>query len=121
MGCPCNEVDRGSVESDLIYLLPAVGLFAPDEDLAVVRGRSEDIAVLGVCPCYAPDSTFVSANMLAYSSGDAIGAQAPNCFLAPSCLAMTYPLSVSTNVCLSPSTSKILIVLSEEQVANRLP
>jgi len=32
-----------------------------------------------------------------------------------------YPFSVSTSLCDSPSTSKILIVLSEEHVANRLP
>lgn len=111
MGCPCNKVDRGSVESDLVNLLPAVGLLAPDEDLAIVRGGGEDVAILGVCPCDTPYSTFVSVNALAVNRD----------LVAQSWLAMTYPLSVSTNVCLSPSTSKILIVLSEEQVANRRP
>ena len=64
VGRPCDEVDRGGVEGDLIYLLPAVGLLAPDEDLAVVRGGSENVAVLGVRPRYAPDSTFVPVNVL---------------------------------------------------------
>lgn len=34
---------------------------------------------------------------------------------------VTYPFNVSTSLWVSPSTSKILIVLSEEHVANRLP
>ena len=34
---------------------------------------------------------------------------------------LVYPFSVSVNLWLSPSTSKILIVLSEEQVASRRP
>ncbi len=33
----------------------------------------------------------------------------------------TYPRSVSVSLCDSPSTSKILMVLSEEQVANLRP
>ena len=107
VGCPGDEVDRGGVKGDLIYLLPAVGLLAPNEDLAVVRGRGEDVAVLGMRPCYAPDGALVSVKLL-------VGPRA-------ACWAMTYPLSVSTSVCFSPSTSKILIVLSEEQVANRRP
>ena len=32
-----------------------------------------------------------------------------------------YPLNVSVSLCDSPSTSKIFIVLSEEQVARRRP
>lgn len=63
VGCPGDKVDRGSVEGDLVDLLPAVGLLAPDEDLAVVRRRREDVAVLWVCPCDAPDSALVSVGM----------------------------------------------------------
>ncbi len=39
--------------------MPAAGLLAPDEDLAVVGRGGEDVAVLWVCPCYAPDSALV--------------------------------------------------------------
>jgi hypothetical protein len=35
-------------------------LLLPDEDLAVVARRGEDVAVLGVRPCYTPDSAFVT-------------------------------------------------------------
>jgi len=39
----------------------AAGLLLPDEDLAVVARRGEDVAVLGVRPGDAPDGAFVSA------------------------------------------------------------
>lgn len=57
---PCDQVDRGGVEGDFVDLLPAAGLFAPDEDFAVIRGRGEDVAVFGVGPCYAPDGALVA-------------------------------------------------------------
>jgi hypothetical protein len=47
---------QGKVED----LLPLVGLLAPDEDLAVVAGRGQDVAVLGVCPRDAPDGALVA-------------------------------------------------------------
>jgi hypothetical protein len=37
VGCPCDKVYGSGVQGDFVYLLPAVGLFAPDDDLAVVR------------------------------------------------------------------------------------
>jgi hypothetical protein len=59
---PRNKVDGSRVYGDFVDLLPGVGLFAPDEDLAVVGTGGEDVAVLGMCPCYAPDGAFVSAS-----------------------------------------------------------
>lgn len=124
--CPGDEVYGGGVEGDFVDFLPRRGLFAPDYDFAVVRGRGEDVAVFRMClsianqypavsvykcrrthPCYTPDSALVS--VAGISDADAPG------------LAQTYPFSVSTSLCDSPSTSKILIVLSDEHVANRLP
>lgn len=101
-------VDRGCVQGYLIDLLPGIGLFAPDDDFSVIRRRGENVSIFRMCPGDAPNSTLVS-NELSTSGNLA------------KCPTMTYPRRVSTNVCFSPSTSKILIVLSEEHVANRLP
>lgn len=67
--CPCNKVDGCGVECYIVDLLPGTILFAPYEDFAVVRGGCEDVAVLGVGPCHAPDSAFVSVALLARASG----------------------------------------------------
>lgn len=45
---PGDQVDTGSVESEVVDALPLVVLLAPDEDLAVVGRGCEDGAVLGV-------------------------------------------------------------------------
>jgi hypothetical protein len=104
--CPGDKVDRRGVQGDVVDFLPGRGLFPPDKDLAVVRAGCEDVAVLWVCPCYAPYGALVSSK--------------PSATASP-WYGTTYPRSVSTSVCLSPSTSKILIVLSEEHVARRRP
>jgi hypothetical protein len=67
MWCPRDVVDRSSVQSNFVDLLPGRGLLAPDDNLAVVRGRGEDVAVLGVCPGNTPDSAFVSVELSATS------------------------------------------------------
>ena len=46
--CPGNEVHGRRVQLRHVHPLPLAGLLAPDEDLAVVAGRREDVAVLGV-------------------------------------------------------------------------
>jgi hypothetical protein len=63
MRCPGDVVDRCSVERNVVDLLPGTALFAPDEDLAVVGGRCENVAVLGVRPRYTPYSTLVSVKL----------------------------------------------------------
>jgi hypothetical protein len=45
---PGDEVDGRGVQGYFVDLRPLVAGLAPDEDLAVVRGGSEDVAVLGV-------------------------------------------------------------------------
>jgi hypothetical protein len=84
----------------------AVG-FAPDDYFAVVARRGEDVAVFGVGPGDGPDGAFVS---VCVREGDGRGGGEGK-----------YPLRVSVNLWESPSTSKILTVLSEEQVARRRP
>lgn len=53
------------MEGNLVDFLPCAGLFAPDEDLAVIRGGGEDVAVLGMCPCYTPYCAFMAAMLSA--------------------------------------------------------
>lgn len=60
---PGDVVDGGGVERDIVDLLPGARLFAPNEDLAIVRGRGEDVAILGVRPSYAPNSAFMSVQL----------------------------------------------------------
>ena len=48
VGRPSDEVYTGVVESNFVDLLPLVRGFFPDEDLAVVGGGCEYVAVLGV-------------------------------------------------------------------------
>lgn len=69
---PGNEVYRCGVEGDVVDLLPRAVLLAPDEDLAVVGGRSEDVAVLGMCPGNTPDGALVPVAELA-RLGTAVG------------------------------------------------
>lgn len=59
VGRPRDDVDRGLVQRKVEDLLPRALLLAPDEDLAVVAGRGENVAVFGVCPGYAPDRALV--------------------------------------------------------------
>lgn len=56
-------VDRSGMERNVVNLLPGAALFAPDEDLAVVGGRCENIAIFGVCPGYTPYGAFVSVKL----------------------------------------------------------
>jgi len=66
---PRDGVDGRGVEGVLAYLGPVVGvgggrrglLFFPDEDLAVVRARREDVPELGVCPRNLPDGPGVAS------------------------------------------------------------
>lgn len=60
---PRNNVDRGLVEGKVVDSLPLAvlgTLLLPDEDLAVVASRCQDVAVLGMRPGNAPYSTFVT-------------------------------------------------------------
>jgi hypothetical protein len=63
VGSPGDKVYGSGVEGYFVDLLPGVGLLAPDEDLAVVGTGCKDVAVLGMCPCDAPDSAFVSTSL----------------------------------------------------------
>ncbi len=45
---PRHNIHRSGVEGEVGDLLPLSTLFAPDEDLAVIAGGSEDVAVLRV-------------------------------------------------------------------------
>lgn len=87
MGCPGDEVDGGGVQGDFVDLLPGRGLLAPDDDFAVVRRRGEDVAVLWVCPCYAPNCTLMPTLSLALCAATA-GVDVPSqcldqCVLLP--------------------------------------
>ena len=45
---PGDEIDRGSVQGDIVDFLPLGRLFAPNENLAVVGRGGEDVAVFGM-------------------------------------------------------------------------
>lgn len=45
---PGDDVDGGVVVGEIGDFGPEAGLFAPDEDFAVVGGGGEDVAVFGV-------------------------------------------------------------------------
>ena len=97
------------MERKVEYALPLIALLAPDEDLAVVAGRGQDVAVFRVGPGDAPDCSFVAVEpgfsmVMVFEGGRS-----------------AYPLRVSVRRCDSPSTSKIFTVLSEEQAASRRP
>jgi hypothetical protein len=53
-------VDGGGMQGNFVDLLPGRRLLAPDDDLAVVRGGCEDVAVLRVRPCDTPYRALVS-------------------------------------------------------------
>jgi hypothetical protein len=61
---PGDDVDRGLVQREVVDALPLgrllVALLLPNEDLAVIACGGEDVAVLGMGPCYAPDGTFMA-------------------------------------------------------------
>lgn len=61
------------MQSDVVDLLPGVGLFTPDEDFAVVGGGSKDVAIFGVRPCYTPDGAFMSVQASIPAIGDVRG------------------------------------------------
>ena len=59
---PGDEIDRGGVQGEFVDSLPVIGgLFAVDEDAAVVGAAGEDGAVGWVGPGDAPDGAFVAA------------------------------------------------------------
>lgn len=61
---PSDDVDRGLVEGEVVDSLPLVvlgALFFPDEDLAIVPCRRQDVAVFGMRPGDAPDGAFVTS------------------------------------------------------------
>ncbi len=60
---PGDVVDGCGVERDVVDLLPGATLFAPNEDLAIVRRRSENVAILGVRPSYTPYSALMTAKL----------------------------------------------------------
>ena len=63
VGSPSDVVDRCGVERNIIDLLPGTALFAPDEDLAVIRGRRKNVAIFGMRPGYTPYGAFVSVKL----------------------------------------------------------
>jgi hypothetical protein len=78
VGRPGDDVDRGRVQGDFVDLLPGGRLLAPDDDLAVVRRRGEDVAVLGMRPCHAPYGAFVSAALSTAPSAGVSGRDVPS-------------------------------------------
>lgn len=98
------------MQRELVDALPLVrGLLAPDEYAAVVGRGGEDGAVFGMRPGKGPDGAFVARVLCISVVFGWEGASG------------RYPFSVSVRRCWSPSISKILMVLSEEQVARRRP
>jgi hypothetical protein len=95
------------VEREIEDFGPGGAGFPPDEDFAVVACGGQNIAILWVRPGDAPDGAFVSGRMGVSEGGGKEEGQ--------------YPLRVSVSRWESPSTSKILTVRSEEQVARRRP
>jgi hypothetical protein len=63
VGSPSDVVDRSGVERNIVDLLPGAALFAPNEDLAVVGGRCENVAIFGMRPGYTPYSTLMSVKL----------------------------------------------------------
>ena len=88
--------------------MPGGAGFPPDEHFAVVAGGGEDVAIFGVRPGDGPDGAFVAGGLVSGVERGGKGGE-------------VYPFSVSVSRCVSPSTSKILTVRSEEQVARRRP
>lgn len=63
MGGPSDDIDRRLMQGEVVDSLPLVilrALFLPDENLAVVASRRQDVAVLGMRPGDAPNGTLVS-------------------------------------------------------------
>jgi hypothetical protein len=118
------------VQGEIEDSRPGVALLAPDEDFAVIGGGCEDVAEFGVRPGDGPDCSFVAVvdGQLGWTLGCAMGRleQFGTTHLSKyrgwgNVKGQSYPFSVSVNRCVSPSTSKILTVRSEEQVARRRP
>lgn len=65
MGSPGDDIDRRLMQGEVVDALPLAvrgALLLPDEDLAIVSGRREDVAVLGMRPRDAPDSAVVATD-----------------------------------------------------------
>lgn len=60
VGRPGECVNGGRVQREVVDARPLRVSLPPDEDLAVVGGAREDIAVLGVRPGDRPDCSFVT-------------------------------------------------------------
>lgn len=63
MGSPGDDIDRRLVQGEVVDALPLAvrgALLLPDEDLAIVSGRREDVAVLRMRPRDAPDGAVVA-------------------------------------------------------------
>ena len=43
-----------------VHLVPGAVLLLPDDDLAVVRARGQDVTVHGVGPCHLPHRTLMA-------------------------------------------------------------
>lgn len=89
----------------LSQLRPLALSLLPDYHLAVVGGAREDVAEFGVRPGDLPNGPIVAAEYGGQSWGDEWEGHV-----------WVYPRSVSRRRWFSRSTSKILMVLSEEQV-----
>ena len=64
---PGDHVDRRLVQREVVDALPLAvlaGLFFPDEHLAVVARRGDDVAVLGVRPGDAPNRSLVTVRLV---------------------------------------------------------
>lgn len=97
--------------------------FPPDEDFAIVAGRGEDVAVFGVGPRNAPNCAFVTRGGLETLKKRREGTENEESVRENilTNYGVAYPFNVSVNLCVSPSTSNIFTVRSEEQVARRRP
>ena len=60
---PGDGVDAGLVQREVEDALPAPALLPPDEDLAVVAGRGQNVTVLWVRPGDTPYCSFVSGSV----------------------------------------------------------
>lgn len=54
------------MQGEVVDALPLVVLLAPDKDLAVVRRRGQDGAVLGVCLGFMDDETVLCLILLRF-------------------------------------------------------